>query len=206
MRTKDPTYPPPKSSSGKGGQGSGRGGTGKKGDNSNTSKRNQPDTRGKRESPGNEQLNRGELRLENFDWDSFEVGGVLGEGRSGRVFEGTLRGERVVVKLSDLWQHPELHEEILREARTYVELGKLQGHGIPKLKGVSYTAGGLFALMTEFGGSPIKVENLNDEKREMILQVLASIHSEGFLHGDLRSENILIEHWRDGPRITFIDF
>ena len=125
MRTKDPTYPPPKSSSGKGGQGSGRGGTGKKGDNSNTSKRNQPDTRGKRESPGNEQLNRGELRLENFDWDSFEVGGVLGEGRSGRVFEGTLRGERVVVKLSDLWQHPELHEEILREARTYVELGKL---------------------------------------------------------------------------------
>ena len=60
--------------------------------------------------------------------------------------------------------------------------------------------------MTEFGGSPIEVENLNDEKREMTLHVLATIHSEGFLHGDLRCENILIEHWRDGPRITFIDF
>ena len=202
---KDPTYPPPKSGSGKGGQGSGRGGTGKKGDTSNTSKRNRPGVGGGRESPGNEQLNR-ELRLENFDWDSFEVAGVLGEGRSGKVFEGTLRGERVVIKLSDLWQHPELHEEMLREARTYVELGKLQGHGIPKLKGAGYTAGGLFALMTEFGGSPIEVEDLNDEKREMILHVLASIHSEGFLHGDLRCENILIEHWRDGPRITFIDF
>ena len=228
---KDPTYPPPKSGSGKGGrgssrggasrrggrgsgrggtgkkggQGSGRGGTDKKGDNSNTSKRNRPGVGGGRESPGNEQLNR-ELRLENFDWDSFEVAGVLGEGRSGKVFEGTLRGESVVVKLTDLWQHPELHEEMLREARTYVELGKLQGHGIPKLKGVGYTAGGLFALMTEFGGSPIEVENLNDEKREMILHVLASIHSEGFLHGDLRCENILIEHRRDGPRITFIDF
>jgi hypothetical protein len=54
-----------------------------------------PNTRGKREAPGNKQLNRGELRLENFDWDSFEVTDLLGEGRCGTVFEGTLRGERV---------------------------------------------------------------------------------------------------------------
>jgi serine/threonine protein kinase len=114
--------------------------------------------------------------------------------------------ERELIKLTDLWQHPELHEEMLREARAYVELGKLQGHGIPKLKGVGYTAGGLFALMTEFGGSPIEVENLNDKMREMIVGVLASIHGEGFLHGDLRCENILVEYCHDGPRITFIDF
>jgi hypothetical protein len=69
---------------------------------------------------------------------------------------------------------------MLREARTYVELGKFQGHGIPNLKRVGYTAGGLFALMTGFGGWPIKAENLNDEERKMIVGVLASIHGEGF--------------------------
>jgi len=95
---------------------------------------------------------------------------------------------------------------MLKEARVYVELGKLQGHGIPELKGVGYTAGGLFATMTELGGSPIKVENLNDEERKMIVGVLASIHGEGFLHGDLQREHILIEHRHDGPRIKFIDF
>jgi len=75
---------------------------------------------------------------------------------------------------------------------------RLQGHGIPKLKEVGYTADRLFALMTEFGGSPIEVDNF--------VGILASIHGEGYLHGDLRCENILVEHWHDGPKITFIDF
>jgi serine/threonine protein kinase len=201
----DSTYQPPKGSSsgsGRGGQGSGRGDAGRRGGSSNTRKRNQRNTRGKRGAPGNKQLNR-ELKLEKFDWDSFEVVDVLGEGRCGKVFEGILRGERVAIKLCDLWQHPEFHEEMLR---VYVELGKLQGHGIPELKGVGYTAGGLFALMTEFGGSPIEVENLNDEKRRMIEGVLASIHGEGFLHGDVRSDNILVEDCHDGPRVKIIDF
>jgi serine/threonine protein kinase len=201
---KDPTYQPPASSrSGKGGHDSGKCSAGKMG---NTSKRNRPSPKGKRAAVGNHQLDGGELRVEKFDWDSFELTDELGGGRCGRVFEGSLRGERVAVKLTDLWQHPELHEEMLREARVYVELGKLQGDGIPRLKGVGYTAGGLFALMTEFGGYPIEVENLNDVTREMIVGVLANIHGEGFLHGDLKCANILVEHYHDGPRIMFIDF
>jgi len=50
------------------------------------------------------------------------------------------------------------------------------------------------------------VENLNEEKRGMIVGVLASIRGEGYLHGDLRCDNILVQYWHDGPRITFIDF
>jgi serine/threonine protein kinase len=131
---------------------------------------------------------------------------LLGDGRCGTVFDGTLRGERVAIKLTDLWHDPQYHMEMLSEARVYLKLGKLQGHGIPKLKGVGYTAGGLFALMTEFVGEPIDVENLNDEMREMIVGVLASIHGQGFLHGDIKRDNILVEYCLDGPRITFIDF
>jgi hypothetical protein len=171
-----------------------------------TSKKNQPNTKGKPGASDKKQLNRRELKLEKFDWNSFEVTEYLGEGRCGTTFEGTLRGERVAIKLTDLWQYPVLHKEMLREARVYVKLGKLQGHGIPKLKGVGYTAGGLFALMTEFGGSPIQVENLDDKMREMIVGVLANIHVEGYLHGDVRCENILVEYCQYGPRIRFIDF
>jgi predicted Ser/Thr protein kinase len=156
--------------------------------------------------PGDEQLNRGDLRLEKFDWDSFELTGVLGKGRSGKTFDGTLRGERVAIKLADLWQKKKLHEEMITEARVYVQLGKLQGHGIPKLMGVGYTAGGLFALMTEFAGSQLEPWNINDEMREMIVGVLARIHDAGLLHGDIRRQNILVDHKHDGPRITFIDF
>ena len=66
------------------GKGSGRGDAGKKGDNSNTRKRNQHNMRGKRGTPGNKQLSR-ELKLEKFNWGSFEVVDDLGEGRCGKI-------------------------------------------------------------------------------------------------------------------------
>ena len=40
----------------------------------------------------------------------------------------------------------------------------------------------------------------------MIKGVLANIHGEGFLHGDVRCENILVEDCHGGPRIKTIDF
>jgi hypothetical protein len=40
---------------------------------------------------------------------------------------------RVVAKLSVRWVRPEHYEEMLREARVYVELVNSQGHSIPKL-------------------------------------------------------------------------
>ena len=43
-----------------------------------------------------------------------------------------------MIKDSDLWQQPEIKVVILAEARIYVELGKLQGYGIPKLLGAGY--------------------------------------------------------------------
>jgi len=90
------------SGSGRGRQGSGRGDAGRRGGSSITRKRNQRNAPGKRGAPDKKQLN-GELKLEKFDGNSFEVADVLGEERCGNVFEGTLRGERVAIKLCDLW-------------------------------------------------------------------------------------------------------
>ena len=122
------------------------------------------------------------------------------------MFEATFRGERVALKLCDLWQHPEYHEEMLNEAQTYLELGELQGHAIPKLKSASYTAGGLFALMTELAGSTIEVNELSNQERRKIVRQLMDIHDHGFLHGDVSTDNILIQHYHDGSKIMFIDF
>ena len=191
----------------KGVQGIGRWDTSKKGENANPRKR---DRHGKKKERDRrtlrvEKLDRGELRVEKFYSDPFERIGYFGEGRCGQVFEGIFRGERAAVKEADLWQQPEMEVVMLTEARVYVELGKLQGHGIPKLLGVGYW-GGLFELMLQFAGSPIEKDNLDDVQREMIVGVLASIHGEGYLHGDIRLGNILVEYLHDGPKITFIDF
>ena len=42
-------------------------------------------------------------KLEKYDWDSFHVVDFLAPGRSGTVFEAIFRGERVALKLCDLW-------------------------------------------------------------------------------------------------------
>lgn len=141
-----------------------------------------------------------------FDWDSFETFDILGVGYCGTVFEAILRGEKVALKISDLWQHPELEEEMRSEARIYKVLKDLQGHAIPKFKRIGYTAGGLFALATEIAGSAIEVESLNDEEREKIVEALSDIHARGVLHDDICPENILIQRHQDGFKVAFIDF
>jgi serine/threonine protein kinase len=131
---------------------------------------------------------------------------VLGTGCCGTVFRAVFRGEEVAVKLCDLWQHPDYEKEMLTEAKAYMCLEQLQGCTIPKLKGVGYTAGGLFAIVTEIAGSPIEVEELSDQERSEIVTALSDIHDHGVLHKDIRPENILIQHRRDGSKATFIDF
>ena len=76
------------------------------------------------------------------------------------MLEAALRRERVTLKLCDLWQHPELEEEILTEVTGYMALEQLQGHTIPKFKGTGYTAGGLFAITIEMMCSSTEVDDL----------------------------------------------
>ncbi|KAH7885486.1 hypothetical protein F5I97DRAFT_1885976, partial [Phlebopus sp. FC_14] len=120
--------------------------------------------------------------LEFFNWESFKVLDVLGSGRSGTVFKANLHGETVALKICDLWQHPEYKKELLHEVEVYHALEDLQGDCIPRLKGAGYTAGGLFAIATDIVGRPLK----------------ASVHRRGFVHNDIRKDNILIK--RNGRR------
>ena len=51
---------------------------------------------------GGDGQSQGLLRLEDFGWKSFDVGEVLGTGRSRTVFKAAFQGEEVAVKLCDL--------------------------------------------------------------------------------------------------------
>lgn len=90
------------------------------------------------------------------------------------------RGERVALKLCDLWQHPEHHEEILTEVRTYLALEELEGHALLKLISAGYTAGGLFIVVTELAGSSFEVKKLR------------KADGYPFLHRDIRQDSVLI--------------
>ena len=165
---------------------------------------NQADTEGSG-AAGTEQSEK-VLELEDFGWDGLKVISVLGYGRCGKVYKAVLRGEEVAYKLCDLWKHPEYEKELLNEAKTYMDLEKLQGRTIPKLKGIGYTAGGFMAFATEIAGSPIKAEELSDQERNEIVTALSGIHSHGILHNDISLENILIQRHCDGFKVMFIDF
>ena len=147
------------------------------------------------------------IPLEFFDWDSFSTLSVLGTGRSGTVFKAILHGEMVALKICDLWQHPHYKKELLNEVKVYHALKDLQGYCIPRFKGAGYTAGGLWATATDIVGSPLKdVKSLSDQERLVIQTALSSIHRHGFVHNDIRKDNILIK--RDGSQFSasFIDF
>ena len=197
---RDSTYNPPRSGRGGRGRAGKRGGRGGIRKSRNTGNRNQSNTKGKQSAAGNE------LRLEHFDWGSFDVVGALGFGRFGTVFEAVLRGEKVAFKLCDLWQNPEYEEEMLTEVKTYMSLEQLQGRTVPKLKGAGYTAGRLFAIATEIAGSRIKVEELSGQERNEIVKALSDIHDHGVLHEDIRPANILIQRRRNRFKVMFIDF
>ena len=116
------------------------------------------------------------------------------------------QGERVALKLGDIWRYPELEKEMLCEAEIYISLKKLQGRTIPKLKGYRYTASGLFAIVTDIAGSPIKAEDMNNEQcNKAAVNALAEIQKHGILHGDIRRDNIL-KHARNRINVSIIDF
>lgn len=77
--------------------------------------------------------------MQQFNWGAFDVISNLGYGHCGAVYEAIFQGEKVALKLGDIWQRPELEREMLNEVETYIYLGMLQGHAIPKLKGCGYT-------------------------------------------------------------------
>ncbi|KAG0277030.1 hypothetical protein BGZ95_006653 [Linnemannia exigua] len=152
-----------------------------------------------RQLPSGFTVSVGELNLREF-----EIQELLGQGRTGRVFQAKWQGDPVALKVCDLYKNPEFEDEILSELATYRALMILQGVYIPRLKAAGYD-GGLFSLAMDIAGTPVEVDKLSYQERLTITKGLFLIHQHGIIHNDLRLENILV-CYNNGFQVRFIDF
>jgi tRNA A-37 threonylcarbamoyl transferase component Bud32 len=118
-----------------------------------------------------------------------------------------LNNKSVALKFLDLWQHPALGHELINEIKVYRTLKQLQGKCIPRFEKAGYVPGGLLIIATEIVGAPLEdVASVSKEECLAIERVLASIHSYGYIHGDVRKDNILVKRSGEHFNAFFIDF
>lgn len=117
----------------------------------------------------------------------FDLGDLLGAGRC-KVFEE--RTFKMALKLVDAYKKPDLVKELHHEADMYRSLGKLQGVYIPKL----VWSGTVEGIFEGIGISPICTvpSSLSSKQKQHLIDGLRAIHKFGFLHGDLKMQNILV--------------
>jgi Protein kinase domain len=117
----------------------------------------------------------------------FDLGDLLGAGRC-KVFEE--RTFKMALKLVDAYKNPDLVKELHHEADVYRCLDKLQGVYIPKL----VWSGTVEGIFEGIGISPIGTvpSSLSSKQKQHLIDGLRAIHKFGFLHGDLKMQNILV--------------
>ncbi|KAF9335443.1 hypothetical protein BG006_000081 [Podila minutissima] len=118
-----------------------------------------------------------------------------------QTYKASWQGFKVVVKKCDIWNQGSVVEELKHEARVYQVLRTLQGRYIPELRIAGVADGMEMMLVTDFVGSDISHERLDDSDQEKIRAALSAIHDLGVVHGDIRPQNILVQH--DGPNAWF---
>lgn len=123
-----------------------------------------------------------------------------------QIVKALWKGYEVVVKKCDIYNQHAVVAELEHEAMIYEELQELQGECIPNLW-IAGVANGLeMILVTEFVGTNISQERLDDSDRAQIRQALCTIHQLGIAHGDIRLENIVVQRNGLHARFFFIDF
>ena len=154
-----------------------------------------------------------------MDLSQFEL---LRQGAEARIYKGVFLGQQCVVKerFSKKYRHPDLDarltkERIKAEARALIKC-KTLGIRTPTL----YTAENELLIM-EYLNSPtardfirqvLNFKNeVNEEQKEILTKlgreigfILAQLHKNGVIHGDLTTSNILVEE--ESGKLCFIDF
>lgn len=116
--------------------------------------------------------------------------------------KGWLRGVPVAVKVTDACKQPYIVERLWHEAHIYEVLRDLQGHLLPVLHGCGYWRGrnSFFLATAVVPGHTIDdctdevADGLSSAIAQAARQALQAIHQRGVAHGDVRANNILVQH------------
>lgn len=77
---------------------------------------------------------------------------------------------------------------------------------MPELRIAGVADGMEMMLVTDFVGTDVSQEHLGDSDQEKIKAALSAIHDLGVIHGDIRPQNILVQHDGQNARFYFVDF
>ncbi|KAJ9517668.1 hypothetical protein QJQ45_025149 [Haematococcus lacustris] len=141
----------------------------------------------------------------------------MGAGQCGPVVQGWLWGVPAAVKATDVCKAPDIVELLWHEAQIYEVLRDLQGHLLPVMHGCGYWGGrNTFFLATAvvpgLPMSPCTDVVADQDLAQAARQALQAIHQRGVAHGDVRADNILVQHCGNTPQVNsgaaviFIDF
>jgi len=61
-------------------------------------------------------------------------------------------------------------------------------------------------LVIDFVGTDVSQERLDDNAQRKIREALSAIHELGVVHGDIRPENIVMQHHGQKAKFYFVDF
>ncbi|KAL6756098.1 kinase-like domain-containing protein [Haematococcus lacustris] len=135
----------------------------------------------------------------------------LGAGQCGPVMQGWLWGVPVAVKGTDACKSPDTVELLWHEAQIYDFLKDLQGHHLPVLHGSGYWRGrnSFFLATAVVAGKPLRectVASAVQAVAQSAKEALQAIHQRGVAHGDVRADNLLVQHHGSKPQVCIIDF
>lgn len=144
--------------------------------------------------------------------DRYKLGALLGVGGMGKVYSAEdANRTRVAVKVTkpELARDPAIAAMLSREARnaqrvSHPNVVRVIDHGVD--------AGAPYVVMALASGAPlgVMIQRSGPLPRARIERIvpqllagLAAIHRAGLVHGDVKSDNILVD---DDDRVTIIDF
>ena len=140
--------------------------------------------------------------------DRYRIESILGEGGSGRVYRGfdTELERSVAIKVSKLDRRFEQTDKLLEEAR---RIAKLRHPGIVPVFDVGRHDGMLFIVAELIDGPSlsgwfVSGKSIPVDAAKLIASVADALHfahTQGFVHRDIKPDNILIDE-RGNPRIS----
>ncbi|KAH8554831.1 casein kinase I like hhp1 [Umbelopsis sp. PMI_123] len=144
--------------------------------------------------------------------DKYRIGRKVGSGSFGEIYLGTnvMTGEEVAIKLESVKAK---HKQLEYEAKVYKALAG--GYGIPMIRWYGQECDYNALVMDLLGPSLEDLFNFCNRKfslktvimlADQMIQRVEFIHSNNFIHRDIKPDNFLMNVGKKGYQVNMIDF